>query len=44
MLHSWRLSFAHPVSGESLELEAPVPADMAGLLVELRRSVAGLQA
>lgn len=37
MLHAWRLAFSHPVSGESLELEAPVPADMAGLLAELRR-------
>jgi 23S rRNA pseudouridine1911/1915/1917 synthase len=39
MLHSWRLSFAHPVSGELLDLEAPIPADMAGLLAELRRTI-----
>lgn len=37
MLHAWRLAFRHPVSGESMELEAPVPADMAGLMAELRR-------
>jgi 23S rRNA pseudouridine1911/1915/1917 synthase len=41
MLHSWRLSLAHPVNGEPLELEAPIPADMAGLLVELRRQESG---
>ena len=38
MLHSWRLSLAHPVSGETLELEAPIPSDMAELLAELRLS------
>lgn len=43
MLHSWRLSLAHPISGEPLELEAPIPADMAGLLAELRRSTAVTQ-
>ena len=37
MLHAWRLSFPHPVSGAPLELEAPIPADMAGLLAELRK-------
>jgi 23S rRNA pseudouridine1911/1915/1917 synthase len=37
MLHAWRLCFTHPVSGEPLELEAPIPADMANLLAELRR-------
>lgn len=36
MLHSWRLSLTHPVSGEALELEAPIPADMAALLDKLR--------
>lgn len=41
MLHSWRLFFAHPVSGEALELEAPIPADMAGLLEKLRNQVSG---
>jgi 23S rRNA pseudouridine955/2504/2580 synthase len=28
-LHAGRLAFAHPVSGERLRLEAPLPADMA---------------
>jgi 23S rRNA pseudouridine1911/1915/1917 synthase len=38
LLHAWRLAFAHPVSGEPLELEAPIPADVAELLEEMRRS------
>ena len=25
MLHAWRLSLAHPVTGERLNLEAPEP-------------------
>jgi 23S rRNA pseudouridine1911/1915/1917 synthase len=41
MLHAWRLAIAHPVSGEPLELEAPIPADMAGLMAELRRQQSG---
>jgi len=31
-LHAWRLAFAHPMTGEPLELRAPVPPDLAGLL------------
>ncbi len=27
-LHSWRLSFEHPVSGESMRFELPLPADL----------------
>ena len=27
MLHAWRLSFQHPVSGRELSLEAPIPED-----------------
>jgi len=37
MLHSWRLAFSHPVSGVPLELEAPLPPDMKGLLERLRQ-------
>jgi len=33
-LHSHRLRFFHPHRGESMELEAPLPADMAGLLAD----------
>ncbi len=31
-LHAWRVAFVHPVTGESLEIAAPVPEDLAGLL------------
>ncbi len=32
-LHAWRLSLVHPVTGEPLLFEAPVPADIESLLV-----------
>ena len=32
-----RLAFSHPVSGEPLVVEAPMPVDMEGVLEELRR-------
>ena len=35
-LHAFRLGLAHPKTGEWLEWEAPVPADMAGLIAALR--------
>jgi 23S rRNA pseudouridine1911/1915/1917 synthase len=31
-LHAWRLAFDHPVTGEWIEIEAAVPADLATLL------------
>ena len=31
-LHAWRLGLVHPVTGEPLEVCAPVPPDLAGLL------------
>lgn len=31
-LHAWRLGFPHPVDGEEVRVEAPVPADLARLL------------
>ncbi len=31
-LHAWRLGFAHPVSGEWLQFEENIPADMQGAL------------
>ena len=34
-LHAATLGFEHPVSGEFLEFEAPLPADMQGLLRDL---------
>ncbi len=36
-LHARRLRFLHPASGEAMEIEAPLPADIAAVLVELRR-------
>jgi 23S rRNA pseudouridine1911/1915/1917 synthase len=37
-LHAYRLSFRHPADGRLLSFEAPLPADLAGLLARLRRS------
>lgn len=37
-LHAYRLSFRHPADGRLLNFEAPLPADIAGLLARLRRS------
>ena len=34
-LHAFRLSFEHPVTGESLRFEAPLPSDMVNLLASL---------
>lgn len=31
-LHAWKLRFPHPMTGESVEVVAPVPGDVAGLL------------
>jgi 23S rRNA pseudouridine1911/1915/1917 synthase len=36
-LHAARLSFAHPKSGKPVSYEAPLPADLAGLLGALER-------
>ena len=35
-LHAAILGFAHPVTGAEMAFEAPLPADMAGLLDALR--------
>lgn len=34
-LHAFRLSFDHPITGEPLKFEAPLPEDMVHLLAEL---------
>ncbi|MEW6120790.1 MAG: RluA family pseudouridine synthase [Pseudomonadota bacterium] len=34
-LHAAHLAFAHPISGEALEIDAPLPADLAGFLETL---------
>ena len=36
-LHARRLQFSHPKTGERMELEAPLPADLQGVLDELRQ-------
>jgi 23S rRNA pseudouridine1911/1915/1917 synthase len=36
-LHARRLRFLHPASGALIEVEAPLPADIAGVLDELRK-------
>lgn len=36
MLHAWRLQFTHPADGTSVEMEAPLSADMAAALQVLR--------
>jgi len=33
-LHAWRLELRHPATGQLLRIEAPIPADLAGLLAE----------
>ncbi len=37
-LHAARLEFAHPLGGKPLELEAPLPEELAGLLARLQAS------
>ncbi len=36
-LHAMSIGFTHPTTGRPIELVAPLPADMAGLIEELRR-------
>ncbi|MGE5125746.1 MAG: RluA family pseudouridine synthase [Betaproteobacteria bacterium] len=37
LLHASRLAFAHPLTGERVAVESPLPADMARALAALRR-------
>jgi 23S rRNA pseudouridine1911/1915/1917 synthase len=37
MLHAWRLSFVHPVTGARMTVEAPLPSDMTGMLDRFRQ-------
>ena len=41
-LHAWRLSFAHPVDGHVVSLEAPLPSDLLQVLDSLGSSFSGL--
>jgi 23S rRNA pseudouridine1911/1915/1917 synthase len=36
-LHAWRLRLTHPDTAQPLQIEAPLPEDIAGVLAELRR-------
>ena len=36
MLHAWRLGLIHPGTGREMKFEAPIPADMDGVLVVFR--------
>jgi 23S rRNA pseudouridine1911/1915/1917 synthase len=36
MLHAWRLEFTHPITGEAMAMEAPIPADMTGVMDGLK--------
>ncbi len=36
-LHAWRLAFEHPVSGQAVQVEAPVPKDIKAALQQLRK-------
>lgn len=35
-LHAWRLGFVHPLTGQPMRFEAPLPPDMEGLIETLR--------
>jgi 23S rRNA pseudouridine1911/1915/1917 synthase len=35
-LHSWRIAFTHPVTGERVEREEPLPDDLASALAKAR--------
>lgn len=34
-LHAWKLRFAHPVTGETLDIEAPLPDDLSAVIAAL---------
>jgi 23S rRNA pseudouridine1911/1915/1917 synthase len=36
MLHAWRLEFPHPLTGETMSFESPIPEDMEKLVERLR--------
>lgn len=40
MLHAWRLSFVHPMTGKNMMLEAPIPEDMAAVVDQFRETPA----
>ena len=36
MLHAWKLAFPHPLTGDQISVEAPIPADFLKLMKRLR--------
>nr|WP_145552231.1 RluA family pseudouridine synthase [Variovorax boronicumulans] len=40
-LHAWRLRLTHPSSGETVQLEAALPSELAGFLAACRPAVTG---
>ncbi len=36
MLHAWQLAFPHPVTGEKMSFEAPLPADFRAIIDQLQ--------
>ncbi len=40
-LHAARLAFTHPATGARVAFESPLPADLAGVVAELRAAAAG---
>jgi 23S rRNA pseudouridine1911/1915/1917 synthase len=43
-LHAEKLSFVHPVSGETLSFESPLPQDMINLMASLREDTRAFNA
>ena len=43
-LHAEKLSFVHPVSGETLSFESPLPQDMIDLMASLREDTRAFNA
>jgi 23S rRNA pseudouridine1911/1915/1917 synthase len=39
-LHAARLALTHPVTGEALEFETPLPADMGALITTIEDGIA----
>ena len=42
-LHAEKLSFVHPATGETITVEAPMPADMQALVKDLREDTAAIK-
>ena len=36
-LHAWKLKFIHPVTGEALDIEAPLPEELARVISALEK-------